>query len=144
MNLATARSWVEGELDSAAAAFTAVADVVKRPHVLGVETQMRLGSQRLAVGTDEAEVLDRIGNVPAVIAVLPLAATAEAAHRRGRTALILGAEGHLVRPAASFRAIGVHLAVHFVAAEVLADEARHHAAPAAVRVDISDVAVEQA
>src|SRR5215510_12551785 len=51
------------------------ADVIERPHVLGIETQMRLSSQRLAVRTDEAEILDGIGNVPAVIAIFPLAAT---------------------------------------------------------------------
>src|SRR5712671_7295694 len=45
------------------------AHMIERPHVLGVKAQMRLGNQRLAVRTDEAEVLDRIGDIPAVIAI---------------------------------------------------------------------------
>ena len=119
------------------------ADMIQRPHVLGFKAQMRLRCEGLAVRTHEPEVLDRVGNIPAMVAVFPLTATAEAAHCRGGAAFVLGGECHLVRPAAAFRAISVHLAVDFVAAEVFADQARHHAAPAAVRVSIPDVAIEE-
>src|SRR5205823_1144163 len=103
----------------------------------------RLSSQRLAVRTNEAEILDRIGNVPAVIAIFPFTATAEAAHCRRGAAFILGGESHLVGPAAAFRTIGVHLAVDYVAHEVFADQARDHAAPAPMRVRVAHVAVEE-
>src|SRR5882724_595450 len=43
------------------------AHVIERPHVLGLEAQVRLCDQRLAVGSHEPEILDRIGAVPAVI-----------------------------------------------------------------------------
>src|SRR4030081_3872771 len=66
------------------------AHMIERPHVLGLEAQMRLGDQRLAVRPDEAEVLDGIGDVPAVIAVFPFTATAEAAHGRRGAAFIFG------------------------------------------------------
>ena len=48
-----------------------------------------------------------------------------------------------MRPAATFRTIRVELAVDFVAAEVLADQAWNHAAPAAVRIDVAHVAIEE-
>src|ERR1700730_10691991 len=60
------------------------AHVIERPHVFGFEAQMRLRDQGLAVGSDEPEILDRIGDVPAVIAVFPFTAAAEPTHcRRG-------------------------------------------------------------
>src|ERR1700741_3492457 len=104
---------------------------------------MRLSDQRLAVRTDEAEVFDGVGDVPAVIAIFPFTATAEAAHRRRGAAFILGGERHLVSPTAPFRTIGVHLAVDFVADEVFPDQAGNHATPAPVRIDVADLAVEQ-
>src|ERR1700742_5237627 len=119
------------------------ADVIERPHILGVEAQMRLRDQGLAVGPYEPKVLDRVGDVPAVIAVFPFTATAEAAHRRRGAAFILGGKRHLVGPAAPFRAIGVHLAVNLVADEVFTNQAGNHAAPATMRVDVADLAVEQ-
>ena len=70
-------------------------NVVKRPHVLCVEPQVRLRHQRLAVGTHETEVLDGVGDIPSVVAVFPLAATAEAAHRRRRTPLYSAANATL-------------------------------------------------
>ncbi len=119
------------------------ADMVERPHVLVVEAQMRLLDQRLAVGADEAEILDGVGKVPAVVALLPLAAAAEAAHGGGRTALVLGREGDLVGPAALLAAVGEELAVDLIDHDVLADQARHQAAPAAMRVDVAVLLVEQ-
>src|ERR1700688_5169004 len=118
------------------------ADVVKRPHVLLLEAQMRLWHQGLSVGAHEAEIDHRIGVIPAMVAFLPFTASAEAAHGGSGATLIFGRESHLVGPAAAFRAVGVHLAVHLIAAEVLADQARNHAAPAAVWVDVADVLVE--
>src|SRR5713101_7204465 len=110
------------------------AHVIERPHVLGLEAQMRLCNQGFAVGSHEPEILDRVGDVPAVIAVFPFTTTAEAAHCRRGAAFILGGKCHLVGPAAPFRAIGVHLAVNFIADEVFAYQARNHAAPATMRV----------
>ena len=49
------------------AAKRVAAHIVERPHLLVVEAQMRLRDQGLAVGADEAEVLDRVGQIPAVI-----------------------------------------------------------------------------
>src|SRR5947208_4671215 len=94
------------------------AHMIERPHVLGLEAQVRLCDQGLTVGSDEPEILDRISDIPAVITVLPLAATAEAAHCRRGAAFILGSKRHLVGPAATFRAVGVDLAVNFVADKV--------------------------
>src|SRR5271163_3634282 len=108
-------------------------NVVERPHVLRVEAQVRLRYESLAIIADKAKVLDGVGDVPSVVAVFPFAATAEATHRRRRAPFVFGGESHLMRPAATFRTIGVHLAVDFVAAEILADQTRNHAAPAAVR-----------
>src|SRR5262249_20635498 len=113
------------------------ADMVERPHVLVVEAQMRLRHQRLAVGAHEAEIFDGVGEIPAVIALLPFAAAAEPAHGGCRTAVIFGPERRLMGPGALLRAIGVDLAVDFLADDVLADQARHHAAPAAVRIDVA-------
>src|SRR3954447_4174457 len=72
----------QGALDLVAA------HVVQGPHVLLVERQVRLGDQGLTVGTDETHVLNRVGQIPAVIHALPFAMTAEAAHRRGRPSLV--------------------------------------------------------
>src|SRR5260370_14895256 len=65
------------------------AHVIQRPHILGVKAQMRLRDQGLAVRPNESEVLDRVGNIPAVVAVLPFTATAQAAHRWGGATLVL-------------------------------------------------------
>src|SRR5258708_21459857 len=119
------------------------AHVIERPHVLVVEAQVRWRAQCLAVRADEAEVLDCVGETPAVVASLPLAPTAEAAHRRRRTALILRRKRHLVGPCTLLGAICVDLAIHFIANDVFADQARHHAAPATVRIDVSVLLVEQ-
>src|SRR5712671_7688649 len=89
------------------------AHVIQRPHILGVKAQMRLRDKGLAVRPNESEVLDRVGYIPAMVAVLPFTATAEAAHRRGGATFVLGGEAHLVRPAAAFRAGGVYFAVDF-------------------------------
>src|SRR3984957_15879312 len=118
-------------------------NVVERPHVLCIEAQVRLRYQGLAVIADKAKVLDGVGDVPSMVAVFPLAATAEAPHRRRRAPFIFGGECHLMRPAATFRTIGIQLAVDFVAAEVLADQAWNHAAPAAVRIDVAQAAGEE-
>src|SRR6266478_2090031 len=119
------------------------AHVIQRPHILGVKAQMRLRDQGLAVRPNETEVLDRVGNIPAMVAVLPFTATAEAAHRWGGTTFVLGGKAHLVRPAAAFRAIGVHFAVDLVTDKVFAYQAGNHAAPATMRVRVADIAVEE-
>src|SRR5712664_467848 len=119
------------------------AHMIQRPHVLGVKAEMRLRDEGLAVRPNETEVLDRVGNIPAMVAVLPFTATAEAAHRWGGATFVLGGKAHLVRPAAAFRAIGVHFAVDFVTNEVFANQAGNHAAPATMRVRITHLAVEQ-
>src|SRR5277367_5038946 len=108
------------------------ANVVERPHVLFIEAQVGLRHQRLAVTADEAEVLDGVRDIPSVVAILPLAAAAELAHRGRWAPFVFGGESHLVGPTAAFRTIGVHLAVDFIAAEVLADQTGDHAAPAAM------------
>src|SRR6202171_2542425 len=119
------------------------AHMIQRPHVLGLKAQMRLRDEGLAVRPNESEVLDRVGNIPAMVAVLPFTATAEAAHRWGGATFVLGGKAHLVRPAAAFRAIGVHFAVDFVTNEVFANQAGNHAAPATMRVRIAHLAVEE-
>src|ERR1700737_3475439 len=78
-----------------------------------------------------------------MVAVLPFTATAEAAHRWGGATFVLGGKAHLVRPAAAFRAIGVHFAVDLVTNEVFANQAGNHAAPAAMRVHIAHIAIEE-
>src|ERR1700719_4331354 len=92
---------------------------------------------------ERPHVLDRVGNIPAMVAVLPFTATAEAAHRWGGATFVLGGKAHLVGPAAAFRAIGVHFAVDLVTNEVFANQAGNHAAPAAMRVHIAHVAIEE-
>src|SRR6202048_2170039 len=119
------------------------AHMIQGPHVLGLKAQMRLRDEGLAVRPNESEVLDRVGNIPAMVAVPPFTATAEAAHRRGGATFVLGGKAHLVRPAAAFRAIGVHFAVDLVTNEVSANQAGNHAAPAAMRVHIAPTAIEQ-
>src|SRR5260370_7108969 len=65
------------------------AHVIERPHVLGLEAQMRLCNQGFAVGSHEPEILDRVGDVPPVIAVFPFTATPHAApSRRGAPFLL--------------------------------------------------------
>src|SRR5260370_9645152 len=78
-----------------------------------------------------------------MVAVLPFTATAEAAHRWGGATFVLGGKAHLVRPAAAFRAIGVHFAVDFVTNEVFANQAGNQAAPSAMRVHIPHLAIEE-
>src|SRR5260370_25707272 len=65
------------------------AHVIQRPHVLGLKAQMRLRDEGLAVRPNESEGFDRVGNIPAIVAVLPLTATAEAAHWRGEASFSL-------------------------------------------------------
>ena len=127
------RSALSGEHERVAA------HVVQRPHLLVVEAQMRLRDQGLAVGADEVQILDRVGQIPAVVERLPLALAAEAAHRGRRAALVLVGEGHRRGPAVELVGEGVQLAVDLVDHHVLADQAGHQAAPAAVRVDVADV-----
>src|ERR1700682_3380109 len=119
------------------AAKLVTAHIVERPHVLGLKAQMRLRDEGLAVRPNEPEVLDRVGNIPAMVAVLPFTATAEAAHRWGGAAFVLGGKAHLVGPAAALRAIGVHFAVDFVTNEVFANQAGNHAGHATMRVRIA-------
>src|SRR5712672_3611797 len=125
------------------AAKLVTAHMIQRPHILGVKAQMWLRDQGLAVRPNESEILDRVGNIPAMVAVLPFTATAEAAHRWGGATFVLGGKPHLVRPAAAFRTIGVHFAVDFVTNEVFANQAGNHAAPAAMRVHIAHLAIEE-
>src|SRR5260370_26780640 len=89
------------------AAKLVTAHMIQRPHVLGLKAQMRLRDEGLAVGPNESEVLDRVGNFPAVVAVLPFTATAEAAHRWGGATFVLGCQAHLMGPAPAVRAIVV-------------------------------------
>eukprot|EP01093_Parvamoeba_rugata_P002831 TRINITY_DN1353_c0_g1_i4.p2 TRINITY_DN1353_c0_g1~~TRINITY_DN1353_c0_g1_i4.p2 ORF type:complete len:272 (+),score=3.79 TRINITY_DN1353_c0_g1_i4:572-1387(+) len=103
---------------------------------------MRLRHQGLAVGADEVEILDGVGQIPAVIERLPLALAAEPAHRRRRAALVLVGERLDRRPPIELVREGVQLAVDLVDHRVLADQARHQAAPAAVRVDVAHLLVE--
>src|SRR5580698_8434414 len=117
--------------------------VVERPHLAVVEAQVRLRHQRLAVAAHEAEILDAIGQIPAVVALFPFAAPAEAAHCRCRPAFVFRGERYLVGPAAQLRAIRVELAIDFIDDEVFTNQARHQAAPAAVRVDVAVFLVEQ-
>src|SRR6202171_4311418 len=119
------------------------AHMIQRPHVLGLKAQMRLRDEGLAVRPNESEVLDRVGNIPAVVAVLPFTATAEAAHRSGGATFVIVSKVHHVRLAVAFRAVGVHLAVDFVTNEVFANQAGNHAAPATMRVRITHLAVEE-
>src|SRR5215213_10828187 len=117
-----------------------VLHVVQRPELLRVvEVEVGLGHQRLAVVTYVAEVLDDVREVPVVVQGLPLPLAGEAAHRRRRAALVLRPERGLVRPVAGRRAVGAHLTVDLVDHHVLADEARDHAGPAAVRILVVDI-----
>src|SRR5439155_196971 len=97
------------------------------------------GDERLAVVADVAEVLDDLGEILAVVQGLPLALAGEAAHRRRRAAVVLRAERDLVGPVTGLRAVRADLAVDLVDHGVLTDQARHHAAPAPVRVLVVDV-----
>src|SRR6056297_3790455 len=63
-------------------------DMLQLPHVLVVEPQVRLRHQRLAVVPHEVEILDRIGQIPAVVEGLPLALARALAHGRRRPALV--------------------------------------------------------
>src|SRR5580693_3064398 len=116
------------------------AQVVERPHLLLVaQFEVRLRDHGLAVVADVAHVADHIGPVPAVVERLPLALADELAHVRRLAALVRRPEGRRVGPVARLRAVGAPLPVHLVHDHVLADEARDHAGPAAVRVDVVDV-----
>src|ERR1700761_4349529 len=74
--------------------------VVQRPHLLGIQVEMRLRDERVAVVADVAEVLDDLSEILAVVHGLPLAMAGELAHRRGGAAVVLGTEGHRVGPVA--------------------------------------------
>src|ERR1700730_2284092 len=82
------------------------ANMVERPHVLVVEPQMRLRHQRLAVATHETEILDAVGQIPAVVALFPFAASAEATHCRGRPTLIFRCWPPRVRASSQLPATG--------------------------------------
>src|SRR3954447_108122 len=110
------------------------ATVVEGPHLLRIEVQVRLRDQRVAVVADVPEGLYDLGEVIAVMQRLPLALAAQAAHARGRPALVLRPEGDLVGPVAGLRAVRPDLAVDLVHHRVLTDQARDHAGPAAVRI----------
>ena len=118
-------------------------DVVKRPHVLVFKAQVRLLNQCLAIGTQEAQVFDGVGKVPAVVALFPFAAPAEATHCWRRTTFVLVCEGDLVGPVAHVRAVGKEFAVDFVHNNVFTNQAGNHAAPAAVRVNVAAFLVKQ-
>src|SRR6202011_2430984 len=49
------------------------ADVVQRPHLLGIKVEMRLRDERLPVVADVTEVLDDLGEILTVVERLPLA-----------------------------------------------------------------------
>src|SRR5258708_9336951 len=51
------------------------AHVIERPHVLGLEAQIRLCNQGFAVGPHEPQILDPVRNVPAAIAAFPFPPT---------------------------------------------------------------------
>src|SRR4051794_23156523 len=114
-------------------------EVLGRPHLLRVEVQMRLRRHRLPVVPDEAHVLNDLVPGPAVVEGLPLAVAHQPAHVRGLAALVDRAEGLDVGPAAGLAAVGPVHAVDLGRAHVLADEAGHHADPAALRVHVVDV-----
>src|SRR4028118_587144 len=113
--------------------------VVQRPHLRLVELDVRLRDQGVAVVADVSEILVDVGQIPTVVQGLPLALAGEPAHGGRRPTVVLLAEGDLVRPVASIRAVGPPLAVDVVEDGVLADQARHHAGPAAVRVHVAGV-----
>src|SRR5258707_4138361 len=116
------------------------AQVVQRPHLLLVaEFQVRLRDHGLAVVTHVAHVGHDVGPVPAVVEGLPFALADELAHVRGLPALVGGPERHLVGPLAFLVAVRAPLPVNLGHGHVLADQARHHAGPAAVRVLVVDV-----
>src|SRR6056297_3670441 len=117
-------------------------DMLQLPHVLVVEPQVRLRHQGLSIVTHEVEILDRIGEIPAIIEGLPLALARELAHGRRRSALVLVGKGLDSGPTIQFMGEGVPLAVDLVDNHVLADEARHQARPATVRIGIADILVE--
>src|SRR4028118_1679867 len=84
--------------------------VVQRPHLRLVELDVRLRDQGVAVVADVAEILVDVGQVPAMVQGLPLALAGEPAHGGRRTAVVLLADGDLVRPAAGMRAAGARCA----------------------------------
>src|SRR5690349_2436562 len=100
---------------------------------------MRLRYQGFVIASDKAQIFDAVGEIPLVIEGLPLSLATESTHRRRLASLILAGKRHFVRPAAQLGAIGIELAVDFVDAELLANEAWHHATPAAVRIDVTSI-----
>src|SRR4051794_20463964 len=108
--------------------------LVQRPHLLRVEIQVRLRDERVPVVADEPRLLHDVPDVLAVVERLPLALAGQPAHGGGRAALVLGPERDLVRPVARLGAIRADLAVDLVDDDVLTDQRRDHAGPAAVRV----------
>src|ERR671911_1416806 len=87
------------------------ADLVQRPHLLGVEVQVRLRDERVPVVAHVAELLHDLGDVHAVVERLPLALAGELAHGRRRAPLVLRPELDLVGPVAGLRAVGPALPV---------------------------------
>src|SRR6185312_16169605 len=117
----------------------ATAHVVQRPHLLGVQVEVGLSRHGVAVVAHEAHVGDDIGPVPAVVQRLPLAVTDQLAHVRGLATLVGGPEGLDVGPAAHLVAVGAVHAVDLGGDDVLTDQTRDHAGPAAGRVHVVDV-----
>src|SRR4051794_41257910 len=114
-------------------------EVLGRPHLLRVEVEMGLRRHGLPVVPDEAHVLDDLVPGPAVVEGLPLAVPHQPAHVRGLPALVHRAEGLDVGPPAGLAAVGAVHAVDLGRTHVLADEAGHHADPAALRGHVVDV-----
>src|SRR5689334_23356875 len=100
---------------------------------------MRLGNERLAVVADVAHVGHHVGPVPAVVERLPLPRADELAHVRSLPTLECRPERLGVGPPAYLVAVGPPLPVDLVDDHVLAHQARDHAGPAAMRVDVVDV-----
>src|SRR5919112_1158166 len=113
--------------------------VFQLPHLVVLEEDVRLRDQGLAVGADVAEVLDDVGQIPVVVQGLPLAQADQSAHGGRRAAVVLLPEGHLVGPVTGIGAVGPPLVVDVVEDRVLADQARNHARPAAVRILVAGV-----
>src|SRR6476646_2166618 len=116
--------------------------LVERPHLLRIEVQVRLRDERVPVVADEPRLLHDIRDVLAVVERLPLALAGETAHRRRRATLVLGAERDLVGPMARLRAVRADLAVDLVDHQVLTDQRRDHARPAAARVLVLGAGLE--
>src|SRR5260221_367033 len=93
----------------------------------------------LAFLSDETQVFYHVSQIPLVIEGLPLPMPAKSAHGRCRPPVVLTGERHLVSPPALLGAVGVKLAVYFVDAELVTHHTRDHAAPAAMRIDVTGI-----